>query len=102
MIEPDNPNTPDNLENPESEKKQDEITIKTEDFKDRVRFPLVMHVVDMEFEPDVPLAVITRTAYDLLLTEDDVLKLYMFLAGRIKHRLFKDTRIRFIGRVTEE
>ena len=87
---------------PEDEEKDDKTAIITEDFKDRVRFPLVMHVVDMEFEPDIPLEVITRTAYDLLLTEDDVLKLYMFLAGRIKYRLFKDTRIRFIGRVTEE
>ena len=72
------------------------------DFKDRTRFPMTMHVDGMEFEPEIPLLVITRTSYDLLLTEDDVLKLYMFLAGRIKHKLFKTTRIRFIGRTEDD
>lgn len=88
--------------NSDSEEEAKKEGVRTTDFKDRVRFPLTMHVDEMEFEPETPLEVITRTSYDLLLTEDDVLKLYMYLAGRIKHRLYKTTRIRFIGRTEDD
>ena len=89
----------DTTDGEEKTKKED---IQTSDFKDRTRFPQTMHVDGIEFEPETPLLVITRTSYDLLLTEDDVLKLYMFLAGRIKHKLYRSTRIRFIGRTEDD
>jgi len=84
----------------EASKKNKDVN--TETFKDRVRFPVTMFVDEIEFEPEASLSVITRSSYDLLLTEDDVLKLYMYLSNRIKHRLFRDTRIRFTGRMQDD
>ena len=82
----------------EDELKKDR-NIKTEDFKDRVRYPLVMYVDAVEFEPKVPLLVITRTAYDLLLDETEIQRLHEWTSERIKTKHYKDARIRFIGRI---
>jgi hypothetical protein len=73
--------------------------IKTGDFKDRTRFPLVMHVDAIQFEPATPLNVITRTAYDLMLDERQILELHEWTGERIKEKQYKDARIRFIGRI---
>ena len=76
--------------------------VNTDSFKDRVRFPVTMFVDNIEFQPRVPLLVITRTSYDLLLTEADIYKLHEWLSERIKHKYYVDARIRFIGRTEED
>ncbi len=81
---------------------QNNPDIKTEDFKDRVRYPVTMYVDDIEFQPKVPILVVTRTSYDLLLTETDIFKLHAWLEERIKHKHYVDARIRFIGRTEED
>ncbi len=76
--------------------------IKTDDFKDRVRYPQVMDVHKIEFEPAVPLLVVTRTSYDLLLNEDAVTELHAMLSEWLKTKHYKDARIRFVGDVTDK
>jgi hypothetical protein len=88
------------FEREEELKKRPEIN--TDDFKDRVRYPVTMFVDDIEFQPKVPLLVVTRTAYDLLLTEADIFKLHTWLTERIEHKHYVDARIRFIGRTEED
>jgi hypothetical protein len=85
----------------EEELKRDP-NVNTDDFKDRVRYPVTMFVDDMEFQPKVPLLVVTRTAYDLLLTEKDIFRLHAWLDERIQHKHYVDARIRFIGRTEED
>jgi hypothetical protein len=86
--------------------KEEELKKRTDvnmdNFKDRVRYPVTMYVDDMEFQPRVPLLVVTRTAYDLLLTEADIYKLHEWLSERIKLKHYVDARIRFIGRTEED
>lgn len=73
--------------------------IRTEDFKDRISYPLVLHVDDIQFEPVTPVGVITRRSYDLLLDEKEILELQEWTSQRIKEKHYKDARIRFIGRI---
>lgn len=80
----------------ELEKNKD---VRTQDFKDRVRYPLVMYVDAIQFEPATPLNVITRTSYDLLLDEAEIQRLHDWTEERIKQKHYKDARIRFIGRI---
>jgi len=71
-------------------------------FKDRVRYPLVMDVHKIEFEPDVPLLVVTRSSYDLLLNEESAIQLHAMLSEWLKTKQYKDARIRFIGDVSDK
>ena len=67
--------------------------------RSRVRLPITVYVDGIEFEPDVELTSITRTSYDLELTEYDMLKLYEGLKARLESHLPKAVRIRVTGRL---
>ena len=69
------------------------------DRRGRVRHPITVYVDGIEFEPDVELATVTRTSYDLELNEYDVRKLYEGLKARLDSHLPKAMRIRITGRL---
>jgi hypothetical protein len=65
----------------------------------RIRHPLTVWVDKIEFEPEVDYGGVTRTAYDLELTEYDMQKLYDGLKERLEKKTVIATRIRIIGRL---
>lgn len=65
----------------------------------RVRHPLTVWVDKIEFEPEVDTNGVTRSAYDLELTESDMKKLYEGLKNRLEKKYISPVRIRIIGRL---
>lgn len=63
----------------------------------RVRYPSVLWIDKIEFEPEVS-GEVTRTSYDLELNEYDMRVLYEGLKIRLKEKYVIATRIRFTGR----
>lgn len=66
----------------------------------RIRIPLTLFVDKIEFDPEVDFdAQVVRTAYDLELTEHDLIKLHQDLTKIIQDGRRGSKRIRFIGRL---
>jgi hypothetical protein len=65
--------------------------------KSRVRYPSTLWIDKIEFEPEIS-GEVTRTSYDLELTEYDMKVLYEGLKERLENKIYKATRIRFTGR----
>lgn len=65
----------------------------------RVRHPLTIYVDKIEFEPDINLGDVTRSAYDLELTEFDMRKLHDWLTQRLEEKVIIACRIRVTGRL---
>lgn len=64
-----------------------------------VRLPITLYVDGVEFDPEVYLGNVVRTAYDLELTPYDMQKLYEELGKRLNANLPSPMRIRVIGRL---
>jgi hypothetical protein len=64
-----------------------------------LRHPIILYVDKVEISPITEMNVVTRTVYDLELTEYDVKKLYEGIKQRMDSNLPKAMRIRVIGRL---
>ncbi len=64
-----------------------------------VRFPITLFVDAIQFDPDVYMGDIVRTAYDLDIEEYDAKKLYEELGRHLKGEVKSPIRIRVIGRL---
>lgn len=70
-----------------------------EEKRSYVRFPITLYVDRLEFEPEVFMGKVVRTAYDLEITEYDAKKLYEELGNRLKQHPMTPIRVRVIGRL---
>ncbi len=66
--------------------------------KSIVRSPLVLFVDGLELEPEVSMGV-TRTSYDLEITEYDMRKLQTWISKRLQQPIITPLRVRVIGRL---
>ena len=65
--------------------------------KSRIRYPSVLWIDKVEFNPEIS-GEVTRTAYDLELNEYDMRVLYEGLKKILEGKYVLATRIRFTGR----
>lgn len=73
--------------------------MENEERRSYVRFPITLYVDKLEFEPEVFLGRVVRTAYDLELTEYDMKQMYEEIGKRLNAKFVHPMRIRVIGRL---
>ena len=73
-----------------------EISVKK---PNRVRYPLMLHVDKIEVEPKVDKDGAVRTAYDVIIYEYDMRKLYEALKKGLESKVIIPMKVRIIGRL---